>query len=81
MDVKRYSINFKLYNMANHGSILGYNLGQFFGILIELSSFENENITNSGFITFGYVDTVDKETTLFDNDFISICVIHQYNSG
>ena len=36
ISVKKYSIDFKLYNMVNYGKILGYNLGQFFGILVSV---------------------------------------------
>ena len=69
VNIRRYSINFNLYNMVNHGSILGYNLGQFFGILIELSDPNDKNITNSGFMTFGYVNTTNS-SIIFDDEFI-----------
>ena len=69
ISVRRYSINFKLYNMVNYGKVLGYNLGQFFGALIELSSPENKTIINSAFMTFGYVNTTEP-SLIFDRDFI-----------
>ena len=68
INVRKYSINFKLYNMVNHGKILGYTFGNFFGTLIELSSPDNKNITNAGFITFGYVNTSDAYE-VFDSNF------------
>ena len=67
--MRKYSINFKLYNMLNYGKILGYTFGNFFGILIELSSPENKNIVNSGFITFGYSNTINNTYEINDNDF------------
>ena len=69
INIRRYSINFKLYNMLNYGKILGYNLGKFFGILIELSSPDDKTIINSAFMTFGYVNTTEP-TIIYDNDFI-----------
>ena len=69
INMRKYSINFKLYNMFNYGKILGYTFGNFFGILIELSSPENKNIVNSGFITFGYSNTINNTYEINDNDF------------
>ena len=69
VNIRRYSINFKLYNMLSYGSILGYNLGQFFGILMELSSPTDKAITNSGFMTFGYVNST-YSSIIFNNEFI-----------
>ena len=69
INMRKYSINFKLYNMLNYGKILGYTFGNFFGILIELSSPENKNIVNSGFITFGYSNTINNTYEINDNDF------------
>ena len=69
INMRRYSINFKLYNTFNCGKILGYNLGQFFGIFIELSSTEHKEKANSAFMTFGYVNTTNT-SYIFDNNFI-----------
>ena len=69
ISTRKYSINFKLYNSFNYGNILGYNLGNFFGILIELSSPSYSEIVNSVFMTFGYINTVGN-TSILDNDFI-----------
>ena len=70
VNIRRYSINFKLYNMFNYGKILGYNLGNFFGILIELSSPDNNLLKNSAFMTFGYVNSTGP-TVIYDKEFIS----------
>ena len=67
INIRIYSINFKLYNMVNYGKILGYNLNQFFGILIELSQPENEDNVNSVFMTFGYVNTTEPSSINDDN--------------
>jgi len=69
VNVREYSINFKLYNMVNYGKIYGYTLDQFFGIVVELSSPEDKNLVNTAFITFGYVNTTG-ESSIMDNDFI-----------
>ena len=69
INMRKYSINFKLYNMFNYGKILGYTFGNFFGIFAELSSPENKNITNSGFITFGYIDTINNTYEINDMNF------------
>ena len=69
INIRRYSINFKMYNMANHGKILGYNLGQFFGIFIELTSPKNQKYINSAFITFGYVNSTEPNN-IYDKKFI-----------
>ena len=69
INMRKYSINFKLYNMVNRGKLLGYTFGDFFGILVELSSPENRNITNAGFITFGYINTINNRYEIYDNNF------------
>ena len=69
INVRRYSINFKLYNMFNYGKILGYKLGQFFGIILESSSPEDRSIIKSSFMTFGYVNTTEP-SILIDPNFI-----------
>ena len=70
INVRKYSINFKLYNIFNHGKILGYTLDNHFGIFMESSLQENKNITNAGFITFGFINTINNTTyEVFDNNF------------
>ena len=69
VNVRRYSINFKLYRMINYGKIIGYNLGQFFGIILELSSPEDKKTMNSAFMAFGYVNTTES-SKIFDSNFI-----------
>ena len=74
ISVKKYSIDFKLYNMVNYGKVMGYNLGQFFGILVDLSSPKNKDIVSSAFMTFGFINTTEP-SFIFDRGFI------QDNSG
>jgi len=67
--VREYTINLKLYNMVNYGKIYGYNLGSFFGIIIESSYPDDKKTVSTSFITFGYVNTT-QESSIFDKDFI-----------
>ena len=69
VNIRKYSINFKLYNTFNYGSILGYNIGQFFGILIELASPDNNFVLSSSFMTFGYVNSTGP-TVIYDKEFV-----------
>ena len=69
ISVRKYTINFKLYNMVNKGKMLGYTFGNFLGTLMELSSPINKNITNAGFITFGYINNINKEYEIYDRNF------------
>ena len=69
INIRKYSINFKLYNSVNIGKILGYNLGQFFGIFIELSNPDNKTIVNSAFMTFGYSNATNS-SRIIDKEFI-----------
>ena len=69
INVRKYSINFKLYNMVNKGDILGYTFGNFFGALMELSSPVYQNITNAGFITFGYTTNINDTYEIYDRNF------------
>ena len=70
INVRKYSINFRLYNMVNKGKLLGYTIGNYFGILLDLSLPGNKNITNAGFITFGYVGIKDDyDYVVYEKDF------------
>ena len=69
INVRKYSINFKLYNMINYGKIIGYNIDHFFGIIMELSSPEDLKTISSAFMTFGYVNTTES-SKIFDSNFI-----------
>jgi hypothetical protein len=71
VSVKKYSIDFRLYGMANYGNIMGYTLGQFFGILIDLSAPGDKNVMSSAFMTFGYINTTES-SVLYDRDFIDL---------
>ena len=69
INMRKYSINLKLYNMFVNGKILGYTFGNFLGALVELTSPDNINLTNAGFITFGYTNIV-KDYEIYDTNFM-----------
>ena len=57
--VRHYRVNFNLYNRYIDGDLLGYKLNGFFGALMELTSPGKEYMSNSAFLTFGYVNTTE----------------------
>ena len=57
--MRHYKIDFGLYNMYIDGDLMGYNLGGFFGTLIELTSPIKQDTSMGAFLTFGYVNTTD----------------------
>ena len=57
--LRHYKIDFGLYNMYINGDLMGYNLGGYFGALIELTSPEQQYISMGSFLTFGYINTTD----------------------
>ena len=69
ISLRKYTINFKLYNIFNYGKIIGYNLGKFFGIFMDSTIKEDNNNHSPIFMTFGYVNTTDN-SLIYDNDFI-----------
>ena len=48
-----------LYNNYINEDLMGYNLGGFFGPLIELTSLEGQSASMGAFLTFGYANTTD----------------------
>ena len=66
INVRHYPINFKLYNIFIEGDIKAYNLGGYFGLLLEATSPDSSYIGRATFITFGFCNTTD-ETTSYEN--------------
>ena len=61
INVKHYLIDFTLYNGLINKKVIGYNLNDFLGILVELTSPDNLDLNKASFFTFGYVNTTDVE--------------------
>ena len=68
VNVRHYTINFKMYNTFVEGDIRPYLLNDFFGIVIELTSPLDRSLSRSSFFTFGYVNSTSIE---IDEAFIS----------
>ena len=57
--VRHYKIDFKLYNMFIDGELVGYKLGDYFGLLAEVTSPKEKYLSRASFLTFGYINTTD----------------------
>ena len=57
--VRHYKIDFKLYNMYIDGELIGYKLGDYFGLLAEVTSPTEKYLSRAAFLTFGYINTTD----------------------
>ena len=57
INVRHYTINFKMYNTFVEGDIRPYLLNGFFGIAIELTSNIRRDLSRASFFTFGYVNS------------------------
>ena len=62
INIRHYPIYFKLYNTAINGKIVGYNLNNFFGILIELNAPGDNDKKRAAFFTFGYMNSTNDIT-------------------
>ena len=81
INLRRYSIDFTLYNKRVNDEIRGYKLGEFFGVVLGLTKTKDDSQSISTFMTFGYVNTTEQEdidTKLKYNDTDSKIVISQY---
>ena len=85
INVRHYTINFKMYNTFVEGDIRPYLLNGFFGIVIELTSPLDRTLSRSSFFTFGYVNST---SVGIDKTFIEkgateskILKINEYISG
>ena len=81
INVRKYSIDFELYNKRIKDDIRGYSLGNFFGVLLGLTQTKDDSISVATFMTFGYVNSTEQEspdTQLKYNNTNSKIVLSQY---
>ena len=81
INIRRYTINFQLYNKQCNDDVRGYTLGSFFGIILGLTEDYNIYKSTATFFTFGYVNVTEQEnidTTLKYNNTNSKIIIKNY---
>ena len=81
INVRRYSIDFELYNKHASDDIRGYNLGNFFGVVLGLTKDIDSSQSIATFLTFGYVNTTEQnsiDTNLKNNNTNSKIIISEY---
>jgi len=81
INVRRYSIDFELYNKNIADDVRGYNLGNFFGIVLGLTKDMTSPKSISTFMTFGYVNSTEQENIdikFLKNDTNSKIVLSDY---
>jgi len=81
INVRRYSIDFELYNKRIIDDIRGYSLGKYFGVLLGLTQTKDDSVSVATFITFGYVNSTEPEkydTKLKYNNTNSKIVLSKY---
>ena len=81
INVRRYSIDFELYNKRIKDDIRGYSLGNYFGVLLGLTQTKDDSISVATFMTFGFVNSTEPEsvdTKLKYNNTNSKIVISKY---
>ena len=61
ISVRRYSINFQLYNTKITDDIRGFSLSNFFGVVVVLTE-GNAASQTASFMTFGYVNSTEQES-------------------
>ena len=64
INMRRYLIDFELYNKHVNDDIRGYSLGNFFGMVLGLTKTIEASSSQSSatFLTFGYVNTTEQHT-------------------
>ena len=81
INIRRYSIDFELYNKHVNDDVKGYTLGNFFGIVLGLTKTIDDSQSTATFLTFGYVNTTEQEnidTKLKYNDTNSKIIVGNY---
>ena len=81
INIRKYSIDFELYNRHTNDDIKGFTLGNFFGVVLGLTKDIETYQTSTAFLTFGYVNSTDQEnidTKLKYNNTNSKIVINDY---
>ena len=61
INVRKYSIDFELYNKHITDDIRGYTLGNFFGIVLGLTYDRKTYNSRATFMTFGYINSTEQE--------------------
>ena len=72
INVRHYPIYFKLYNTLINKKIIGYNLNEFLGVLMELTTPSNNNLIRATFFTFGYINTTNEISPMEGNDLLIV---------
>ena len=83
INIRRYSIDFELYNKQCNDDIRGYTLGNFFGVVLGLTKDIESSQSAATFLTFGYVNTTVQEnidTKLKYNNTNSKIILNDYIS-
>ena len=81
INIRRYSIDFELYNKHVNNDIRGYTLGNFFGMVLCLTKDIESSQSGATFLTFGYVNATEQEsidTKLKYNNTKSKIVLSEY---
>ena len=82
INMRRYSINFELYNTLGTDDVRGYTLGNYFGVILGLTySRQTTNNYRASFMTFGYVNATVQEkydTKLKYNNTNSKIILKEY---
>ena len=61
INIRRYSIDFELYNKNIYDDIRGYTLGNFFGVILGLTLDRDTSNNIATFMTFGFVNSTEQE--------------------
>ena len=84
ISIRHYKIDFSLYGLLIIEDLRGYNLNNFFGVLLETGVDTTSYITRATFLTFGYInstiDTIPIDKNLKENNTNSIIKIKDYIS-
>ena len=65
INMRRYSIDYELYNKHYADDVKGYTLGDFFGVILGLTYDISSTNYRATFMTFGYVNSTEQE--IYDN--------------
>ena len=81
INIRRYSIDFELYNKHIYDDIRGYTLGNYFGVILGLTLDRDTSNDIATFMTFGFVNTTEQEKydmKLKYNDSDSKIILSEY---
>ena len=84
VSIRHYKINFELYNLVIIEDLRGYNLNNFFGVLLETGIDSTSFKARATFLTFGYVNSTYNEIpidkNLKENNTNSVIILRDYIS-